>query len=162
MKYYFTIIYINTRKHESWTIHPAGTSKNLDKCKVYNTLNMFHVWITGPRSLDLPWPYSTLRSTLTIQHSDVLGGLAVMMHTWMMRAWGSIPHWGIEYFQITNHHLFDPLLHLVANVISELEMHEDILSSCRGECDSYQVSLLVIMLAQDLILVLRHRIFSDC
>ena len=27
-------------------------------------------------------------------------------------------------FRIANRHLFDPLLHLVANLISELEMHE--------------------------------------
>ena len=41
-------------------------------------------------------------------------------------------------FWITNGHLFDPLLHLVANAISELEMHEDMLSPWRGECDSDQ------------------------
>ena len=35
-------------------------------------------------------------------------------------------------------HLFDPLLHLVVNVISKLKMHEDMFSPWRGECDSYQ------------------------
>ena len=37
-------------------------------------------------------------------------------------------------------HLFNLLLHLLASVISELKMHEDILSLWRGECDSDQVS----------------------
>ena len=34
--------------------------------------------------------------------------------------------------------LFDPLLHLVANVISKLNMYKDMLSSWRGECDRDQ------------------------
>ena len=33
-----------------------------------------------------------------------------------------------NFFRITNHHLFNPLLYLVANVISELKTHEDMLS----------------------------------
>ena len=33
-------------------------------------------------------------------------------------------------------HLFDPLLHLVADVISKLETHEDILYFWRCECYS--------------------------
>ena len=45
-----------------------------------------------------------------------------------------------NFFQITNCHLFHPLLHLVANVISELEMHEDMLYPWRGKCDSNQCS----------------------
>ena len=32
------------------------------------------------------------------------------------------------FFQITNGHLFDPLLHFGTNVISKLEIHEDMLS----------------------------------
>ena len=42
----------------------------------------------------------------------------------LARGQGSTPCWGTEFFWIANGH-FDPLLHLVANVISELEMHED-------------------------------------
>ena len=53
-----------------------------------------------------------------------LGGLVVMMLSQTLRDQGSIPHWGTEFFRIANRHLFDPLLHLVANLISELEMHE--------------------------------------
>ena len=35
-----------------------------------------------------------------------------------------------------NKNLSDPLLHLVANVISKFEMHEDMLSPWMGEYDS--------------------------
>ena len=49
-------------------------------------------------------------------------------------------------FGITNCHIFNRLLYLVANVISEFEMYEDMLSPLRGECDSNQVSLLVYQL----------------
>ena len=45
------------------------------------------------------------------------------------------------FFQIANCHLFDPLLHLVANVISKLEMHEDMFCPWEGggaECDCDQ------------------------
>ena len=66
-----------------------------------------------------------------------------MMFTQVVRDQVSIHHCVTEFFQITYHHLFDPLLHLVANVISELEMHEDILSPWRGECGRDQVSLVV-------------------
>ena len=45
--------------------------------------------------------------------------------------------------RIFSDHLLDPLLHLVANVISKLKMHEDMLSPWRGECDSDQVVLVV-------------------
>ena len=65
--------------------------------------------------------------------------------------------------------LFDPLLHLVANVISELETHEDILSPWQGECDSDQClyCLVVMMLAWitrvwGSIPSLRNRIVLDC
>ena len=66
-------------------------------------------------------------------------------------------------------HLFDPLLHLVANVISELGMHEDMLSPWRGECDSDQVSWWFGSMMLTWIRTfrlgfnspLRHRIFSD-
>ena len=81
----------------------------------------------------------------------VLGSLVVMMLTQLARGQGSTPRWGTEFFQIAKGH-FDPLLHLVANVISELEMHEDMLSPWRGECDSDQCcvlgSLVVMMLTQ--------------
>ena len=52
---------------------------------------------------------------------SVLGGLAVVILTQIVRDRGSISQWGTEFFQIVDHHLFDPLLHLVANVISELK-----------------------------------------
>ena len=38
----------------------------------------------------------------------------------MARDQGSIPRWGTDFLQIANHNLFYSLLHLVANVISEL------------------------------------------
>ena len=44
-------------------------------------------------------------------------------------------------FKITNCHLFNLLLNLVANVITELKIHEDMLSPQRDECDSSQVFL---------------------
>ena len=62
------------------------------------------------------------------------------MLTQLVRGQGSTPHWGTEFFQIVNGH-FNPLLHLVANVISELKMHEDMLSPWRGECNSDQCAL---------------------
>ena len=46
----------------------------------------------------------------------------------------------IGFIWIASCHLFNLLLHLVASVISELKMHEDMLSLWRGECDSDQVS----------------------
>ena len=45
------------------------------------------------------------------QWSGVLDGLAVMTLTKIGRDWGLIPNWGTKFFQIANHHLFDPLLH---------------------------------------------------
>ena len=35
-------------------------------------------------------------------------------------------------------HLLNPLLHLVASIISKLKTHEDMLSPWRGECDNDQ------------------------
>ena len=64
---------------------------------------------------------------------SVLSGLVVMMLTEIMKDQGSIPCCGTEYSWITNHRLFDTLLHLVSNVISELEIHEDMFSPWRGE-----------------------------
>ena len=46
-----------------------------------------------------------------------------------------------RFFQIANGHFFDPLLHLVTIVVSQLKMHEDMLSPWWGECDSDQVCL---------------------
>ena len=46
-----------------------------------------------------------------------------------------------NFFRIADHHLFDPLLDLVANVSSESKMHEDMLSPWRVVCD--QVSSVV-------------------
>ena len=57
---------------------------------------------------------------------SVLGGLAVMMLAQIARDQGLIPHSGTEFLGLC--HLFHLLLHLVANVISKLKMHEDILS----------------------------------
>ena len=42
-----------------------------------------------------------------------------------------------------SHHLFNPLLDLVANVSLKPETHEDMLSPLRDVCDSEQVSLVV-------------------
>ena len=81
----------------------------------------------------------------------VLSSLLVMTLAWIARGQGSIPQWGPEFFGIANCHLFDSLLHLVANVISKLETHEDILSPWRGQCDSDQCildSLVIMILAQ--------------
>ena len=55
------------------------------------------------------------------------------MLAWIARDWDLIPHKGTEIFRSC--HLFNPLLHFVPNVISELKMHEDMLSPWRGECD---------------------------
>ena len=63
-----------------------------------------------------------------------------MMLAQLVRGRGSTPPWDTEFFQIVNGH-FDPLLHLEANVISELEMYEDMLSPWRGECHSNQCVL---------------------
>ena len=62
---------------------------------------------------------------------SVLSGLVVMMLTRIVRGQGSIPCCGTEYYSINNHQLFDTLLHLVANVISELKMNEDMVSPGR-------------------------------
>ena len=53
-------------------------------------------------------------------------------------------------FWIANHHVFDPLLPLVANVISKLETHEDMLSSWRVYVIVISVlgGLVVMMLTQ--------------
>ena len=67
----------------------------------------------------------------------VLGSPVVMTLARLARGRGSTPRWGTIFFWIANGH-FNPLWHLVANVISRLEMHEDMLSSWRGECDSDQ------------------------
>ena len=54
------------------------------------------------------------------------------------------------HFKTLFRHLFYSLLHLVANVISELEEHEDMLSPWKGECNSDQClsGLAVMILAQ--------------
>ena len=66
-------------------------------------------------------------------------------------------------------HLFNLLLHLLASVISELKMHEDMLSLWRGECDSDQVSwwssgydTCLDSMKQGFNPLLRHRILSEC
>ena len=57
---------------------------------------------------------------------SVFDGLAVTMLARIARDHGLIPHSGTEFFGLC--HIFHPLLHLVANVISKLKMHEDMLS----------------------------------
>ena len=52
-----------------------------------------------------------------------LGGLVVMMLARIAKDWGLIPHWDIKNFGMANYHLWDPLLHLVANMIPEPEIH---------------------------------------
>ena len=64
------------------------------------------------------------------------GGLAVITLTWIVRDQGL----GDAHNFSDNCHLFNLLLYLVANVISELNIHEDMLFPWKGECDSDQVS----------------------
>ena len=80
------------------------------------------------------------------QRSGVLSGPASFGTPWDNERPRFNPHWGTEFFQIANCHLFDAVLYLVANVFSKLQAHEDIRSSCRGECDSKQVSLVILWL----------------
>ena len=48
-----------------------------------------------------------------------------MMLIWIARDWGPMPDCGTELFWNANRHLFDPLIYLVANVISGIETHKD-------------------------------------
>ena len=64
------------------------------------------------------------------------------------RDWGSIFHWGTEFFWIANCHLFVPLLHQVPNVVSELEMHED-------------MNVIAISVLSDLVIITLTQIMRD-
>ena len=64
--------------------------------------------------------------------------LALMTLAQIARDRGSIPRRGTDFFQITNCHLFHPLFHLAANVISEVEMYEDM---CLRWSSSYDAHL---------------------
>ena len=61
---------------------------------------------------------------------SVLCGQAIMMLAQIVRNHGSIPVKAQNFFG--SHNLFDTLLHLVANVISEFERHEDMRSGNNG------------------------------
>ena len=71
-----------------------------------------------------------------------------MMLDGIARGWGSTPaeaqnFLGLLMVAYSTHCYIGgngPLLHLVANVMSKLKIHQDMLSPWRGECDSYQVS----------------------
>ena len=77
------------------------------------------------------------------QLSGILVGLVIMMLAQIVWDQGLIPHSGTKPFWFANCHLFDPLLHSMANVISQLKMHEDMFSPWKGECKSEQVYSLV-------------------
>ena len=109
-----------------WCVHIEGNSI------LGRTLPLLDTRIT-----DNPWHFMFLEMLIrNVTAISVLGDLVVMTLTQIVRNQGLVTCLGTEFFRSC--HLFNPLLHLVANMISELEIHEDMLSPWRGECDYEQ------------------------
>ena len=56
------------------------------------------------------WGHAFCLEVWMWQQLDVFGSLAVMTLVWIVREWGSIPHWGTQFLPITNCYLLDLLL----------------------------------------------------